>query len=61
MADSDDDVPTLPADTLAALNAFYKEQDEEQKQNEEALKSGQIKDVTLQEDWVIINLFLKIK
>jgi hypothetical protein len=57
MTDSDDDTPTLSADTLSALNEFYAEQTKEQKQIEEALQAGQIKDVNLKEDWVI-NKFL---
>lgn len=51
MTDSDDDTPTLSADTLSALNEFYAEQTKEQKQIEEALQAGQIKDVNLKEDW----------
>ncbi|XP_045196346.1 EEF1A lysine methyltransferase 1-like isoform X2 [Mercenaria mercenaria] len=51
MSDTDDDVPTLSADTLAALNEFYAEQTEEQKMVEAALQTGQIKDIRLQEDW----------
>lgn len=51
MSDSDDDAPTLSADTLAALNQFYAEQTEEQRRLEVAVQSGQIQEVSLQEDW----------
>ena len=41
--DSDDDVPTLPADTIAILQEFYQEQNEKSKKEEQ----GEI-----DEDWV---------
>ena len=41
--DSDDDVPRLPADTLAILNEFYQEQNDNLKKEEHG---------DIQEDWV---------
>lgn len=52
MSESDDEVPQLSADTLAALNEFYAEQTEEQRKLEAAVESGQINNVSLQENWV---------
>lgn len=55
MADSDDDVPALSADTLAALQSFYKEQAEQQQQLETAVQTGDVTAINMQEDWVIRN------
>ncbi|KAL4232652.1 EEF1A lysine methyltransferase 1 [Mactra antiquata] len=51
MADSDDDIPQLPADTLAVLQQFYTEQANENQKLVEAVKTGNTADITLQEDW----------
>lgn len=50
MAD-DDEVPQLSAHSLAALQEFYAEQQEQQQQLIDA-KQGDMKDVDLKEDWV---------
>ncbi|ESO89112.1 hypothetical protein LOTGIDRAFT_210091 [Lottia gigantea] len=50
MADSDDDVPQLSAQTLAMLQEFYTEQEEIDKKLEEA-QQGNIDNFTPQEDW----------
>ena len=45
MCDSDDDVPQLPADTLAVLHEFYAEQAEQK------AKEGEAEGIP-EEDWV---------
>lgn len=52
MSDSDDDVPTLSADTLAALQSFYDEQADENQKLTTALQTGKTADIDLKEDWV---------
>ncbi|OXU30096.1 hypothetical protein TSAR_004185 [Trichomalopsis sarcophagae] len=51
MSDSDDDVPQLNPDTLAALNAFYQEREEREKQFKAALEQNENQDATFDEDW----------
>lgn len=57
MTDSDDDVPQLNPDTLAALNEFYQEREEREKKFQNALEQSdnQSCDVDIEEDWVIIH------
>ena len=52
MSDSEDDVPALPADTLAALQSFYKDQTEQRTKLEVAVEQGDVSNINLQEDWV---------
>lgn len=52
MSDSEDDVPTLPADTLAVLQSFLKEQTEQKQREEAAAETGDVSGINLQEDWV---------
>lgn len=55
MADSDaEDVPTLPADTLAILQQFQQEQTERVKKLESCVSNQDAKadDIEIDEDWV---------
>lgn len=50
--DDDDDLPQLSSSTFAALQEFYKEQEEREiKQNDCKLTST---DLTFEEDWVCV-------
>lgn len=53
MMESDDDEPQLSQTTLAALQDFYKERDEREKQlNKILTEPGESTDVTFEENWV---------
>lgn len=52
MSDSDDDVPQLHPDTLAALNEFHREKEEREKQFQAALEQNENEDAAFAEDWV---------
>ncbi|KAI8498663.1 EEF1A lysine methyltransferase 1 [Branchiostoma belcheri] len=49
--ESDDDVPQLPADTLAVLQQFYTEQADRERQLQEAIRQQDVGKVELEEDW----------
>lgn len=51
MTDSDDDVPALSRETLAALQSFYKEKEAQEQQLTEAVQRGEVDKVSLDEDW----------
>ena len=53
MSDSEEE-PQLSAFALAALQEFYKEQQEESQKEEAALTSGDVTGFTPKEDWVSI-------
>ena len=56
MSDSDDDSPQLSAHTLAALQDFYKEQNEIENHLQRAKESGDISRLKLEENWVRLSL-----
>ncbi|CAH1229108.1 EEF1AKMT1 [Branchiostoma lanceolatum] len=49
--ESDEDVPQLPADTLAALQEFYTDQAARDRQLQEAIQGQDVGKVDLEEDW----------
>ena len=60
MADSDgEDVPTLPADTLAILKQFQEEQIEKLKKLESSVpnQDAEADDIEIDEDWVCLFMF----
>lgn len=52
MLDDEDDVPQLTAETFAALQEFYKEEEEKQKNLGLALENCLHNNVKFQENWV---------
>ena len=56
MSDSDDDSPQLSAHTLAALQDFYKEQNEIENHLQRAKESGDVAGLKLEENWVRLSL-----
>ena len=57
MSDSDDDSPQLSAHTLAALQDFYKEQNEIENHLQRAKESGDVAGLKLEENWVSLLSF----
>lgn len=48
----DEDLPQLSLETFAALEEFYKEQDEREKRLEVLVSQSINGNITIQEDWV---------